>query len=134
MGCLGGGGTSLGSSAAEDRSTHIGIKLPHKAGEVVVLEVQGQQVARKFGRLPHDEAAGSGCEGAARVSGIAAGRGGAGAGAGRRHNMQAVMPGLQGCAASTRAAHLWPSAPHEIIGSEMASSTSSYLQQRGGKN
>lgn len=61
--------------------THVGVELPDEAGKVVVLEMLGQQVARKLRRLPHDEAAGGGrgvrvlrCarngQGKVRVSGV----------------------------------------------------------------
>ena len=42
--------------ATESSGSHIGVELPHKAGKVVVLEVLGQQVARKVGWLPYNEA------------------------------------------------------------------------------
>jgi guanyl-specific ribonuclease Sa len=38
-------------------ATHIGVQLPNKAGEVVMLEVKGQQVTCKLGRLPYNKAA-----------------------------------------------------------------------------
>jgi hypothetical protein len=40
-------------------TTYIGVELPHKAGEVVVLEVAGQQVPAELWWLPYDEAAGA---------------------------------------------------------------------------
>lgn len=36
-------------------TTYIGIKLPNEAGEIVVLEVIGKQVAGKLGRAPDHE-------------------------------------------------------------------------------
>lgn len=36
--------------------THIGVELPDEAGEIVVLEVVRQHVAREGGGVPHDEA------------------------------------------------------------------------------
>jgi hypothetical protein len=40
--------------------THIGVELPDEAGEVVVLEVLGQQLLGEFRRVPHDEAGAAG--------------------------------------------------------------------------
>ena len=42
---------------AHDAITYVGVELPHKGGEVAVLEVLGQEVPGKLWRLPHDEAA-----------------------------------------------------------------------------
>ena len=39
-----------------DFDTHIGVELPDEAGEVVVLEVVGEHVAREGGGVPDDEA------------------------------------------------------------------------------
>ena len=41
-------------------ATHVGVELPDEAGEVVVLEVLGQQVPREVGRVPHHEAGAAG--------------------------------------------------------------------------
>jgi hypothetical protein len=40
---------------ATGRGAHVGVELAHEAGEVVVLEVLGQQIARELRRAPHDE-------------------------------------------------------------------------------
>ena len=40
--------------------THVGVELPDEAGEVVVLEVLGQQVTGEVERVPHDEAGAAG--------------------------------------------------------------------------
>lgn len=49
------------------RDTYIGVQLPHKTGEVIVLEVLGQQVPGELRRVPNNEAVVSGAPGHNRV-------------------------------------------------------------------
>nr|GMD58645.1 hypothetical protein Iba_chr11fCG7550 [Ipomoea batatas] len=37
------------------RDTYIGVELAHKAGEIIVLEIAGQQILSEFGGFPNDE-------------------------------------------------------------------------------
>lgn len=40
----------------KDRGTYVGVKLPHKAGEIIVLEILGEQIPGKLRLVPHNEA------------------------------------------------------------------------------
>lgn len=40
---------------SRENVTYIGVELANEAGEVVVLEVVGEEVAGKLGRAPDDE-------------------------------------------------------------------------------
>ena len=44
-------------TAASGAGTYICVELPHKAGEVVVLEGTGQQISGELSWLPHNETA-----------------------------------------------------------------------------
>ena len=55
--------TREGEERKEGFCTHIGVELPDEAGEVVVLEVVRQHVAREGGGVPHDEAVPRGAPG-----------------------------------------------------------------------
>ena len=52
--------TRMTHGATEIRVTHVCVELPDEAGEVVVLEVLGQQVPREVRRVPHHEAGAAG--------------------------------------------------------------------------
>lgn len=39
-----------------NRGTYVGVKLPHKAGEIIVLEILGEQIPGKLRLVQHHEA------------------------------------------------------------------------------
>ena len=89
------------------RQTHVGVQLADEAGEVVVLEVEGQEVTSELGWPPYDETAGE--EERER----------------RCKRLIGGMGAVAGLPLNRRRTHLWPSAPQEITGSVMGSSTMS---------
>lgn len=91
-----------------------------------MLEVHGQQVARKLCRLPHNEAAGRrrGEGGRRCASEVSASR--------RRRRLSGAALRARACACQRQLAcpsHLWPSAPQAMVWSVEGSSTRSYLQR-----
>lgn len=104
---------------------YIGVQLPHKAGEVVVLEVLWQDVPGKFGWFPHDEAA-NGITRRQLVQLFATGDTPRVAGG---MLWRAQRQRYRGAVGHVRGTDLLPCWPHEIMASVSGSETKSYLQE-----